>query len=196
MRNFLLIFCLLLPGICLTQSLIKSENGELILLNEDGTWDIVRIATLKDGTQVALKNDGKYQLLDSETKANESTENLNTGIGTGEYDGSGDGIFGRKVVYVNRAKFSSLVSDVAVGEIRNICIKACINNAGRVTYVELDESNTDVNDTSVLKKALFIVSGYKFEPDISAPREQCGVCLLYTSPSPRDQRGSRMPSSA
>ena len=26
--------------------------------------------------------------------------------------------------------------------------------------------------------------------------EQCGCCLLYTSPSPRDQRGSRMPSSA
>ena len=24
----------------------------------------------------------------------------------------------------------------------------------------------------------------------------CGTCLLYTSPSPRDQRGSRMPSSA
>ena len=24
----------------------------------------------------------------------------------------------------------------------------------------------------------------------------CYVCLLYTSPSPRDQRGSRMPSSA
>ena len=26
--------------------------------------------------------------------------------------------------------------------------------------------------------------------------QQCNVCLLYTSPSPRDQRGSRMPSSA
>ena len=26
--------------------------------------------------------------------------------------------------------------------------------------------------------------------------ERCRVCLLYTSPSPRDQRGSRMPSSA
>ena len=26
--------------------------------------------------------------------------------------------------------------------------------------------------------------------------DQCGNCLLYTSPSPRDQRGSRMPSSA
>ena len=26
--------------------------------------------------------------------------------------------------------------------------------------------------------------------------DRCGRCLLYTSPSPRDQRGSRMPSSA
>ena len=26
--------------------------------------------------------------------------------------------------------------------------------------------------------------------------EECFRCLLYTSPSPRDQRGSRMPSSA
>ena len=26
--------------------------------------------------------------------------------------------------------------------------------------------------------------------------EKLGTCLLYTSPSPRDQRGSRMPSSA
>ena len=29
-----------------------------------------------------------------------------------------------------------------------------------------------------------------------AEREQGITCLLYTSPSPRDQRGSRMPSSA
>ena len=30
----------------------------------------------------------------------------------------------------------------------------------------------------------------------SAAIDMCGTCLLYTSPSPRDQRGSRMPSSA
>ena len=29
-----------------------------------------------------------------------------------------------------------------------------------------------------------------------ALRQRLGNCLLYTSPSPRDQRGSRMPSSA
>ena len=36
-------------------------------------------------------------------------------------------------------------------------------------------------------------------PDASTPHEEAvltNICLLYTSPSPRDQRGSRMPSSA
>ena len=32
----------------------------------------------------------------------------------------------------------------------------------------------------------------KFAPS----KQQLKTCLLYTSPSPRDQRGSRMPSSA
>ena len=32
----------------------------------------------------------------------------------------------------------------------------------------------------------------RYEPDGPPPP----ICLLYTSPSPRDQRGSRMPSSA
>ena len=34
------------------------------------------------------------------------------------------------------------------------------------------------------------------ERSFRAPREPRVTCLLYTSPSPRDQRGSRMPSSA
>ena len=32
--------------------------------------------------------------------------------------------------------------------------------------------------------------------DLAVPKGQLTICLLYTSPSPRDQRGSRMPSSA
>ena len=31
---------------------------------------------------------------------------------------------------------------------------------------------------------------------IAISNEHAEICLLYTSPSPRDQRGSRMPSSA
>uniref|UniRef100_A0A0S4UWI5 Nodulation outer protein X n=1 Tax=Ralstonia solanacearum TaxID=305 RepID=A0A0S4UWI5_RALSL len=41
--------------------------------------------------------------------------------------------------------------------------------------------------------------GMEDQPDIKAVKKSGGAlknCLLYTSPSPRDQRGSRMPSSA
>ena len=34
------------------------------------------------------------------------------------------------------------------------------------------------------------------ERGVNALIGYAGICLLYTSPSPRDQRGSRMPSSA
>ena len=36
----------------------------------------------------------------------------------------------------------------------------------------------------------------KLSRGIEAYLDESQVCLLYTSPSPRDQRGSRMPSSA
>ena len=40
-------------------------------------------------------------------------------------------------------------------------------------------------------------SSESFEAAIENAVERTGkTCLLYTSPSPRDQRGSRMPSSA
>ena len=34
------------------------------------------------------------------------------------------------------------------------------------------------------------------QSQISFAKQRSSICLLYTSPSPRDQRGSRMPSSA
>ena len=43
-----------------------------------------------------------------------------------------------------------------------------------------------INNAPPLEQASFWVKHYNLHP----------TCLLYTSPSPRDQRGSRMPSSA
>ena len=45
------------------------------------------------------------------------------------------------------------------------------------------------HDGSILDDIVGFVNG-------SSPINQTKACLLYTSPSPRDQRGSRMPSSA
>ena len=41
-----------------------------------------------------------------------------------------------------------------------------------------------------------ILSGLGLYEEINDPNEYGGICLLYTSPSPRDQEASRMPSSA
>ena len=63
----------------------------------------------------------------------------------------------------------------------------------------LAESDITVND---LIQPIFIkenLSGYEpivSMPDVNRIGEDVLSCLLYTSPSPRDQRGSRMPSSA
>ena len=47
-----------------------------------------------------------------------------------------------------------------------------------------------------LQSEKVILSSAAHGPFISHPEQTANLCLLYTSPSPRDQRGSRMPSSA
>ena len=42
----------------------------------------------------------------------------------------------------------------------------------------------------------FVLNNPTYKGSILVAGENFGCCLLYTSPSPRDQRGSRMPSSA
>ena len=47
--------------------------------------------------------------------------------------------------------------------------------------------------SAIISIGLAAFFGYLFEGDVSA---YYATCLLYTSPSPRDKRQSRMPSSA
>ena len=63
---------------------------------------------------------------------------------------------------------------------------------------------TDLQEPAVLKDTdpvtqtsrLFEIVGDEDQGPTSPTQELLELCLLYTSPSPRDQRGSRMPSSA
>ena len=58
----------------------------------------------------------------------------------------------------------------------------------------------EVKEKVVKNKDLKLASGLLSDGINTIPidiwRPHCSSCLLYTSPSPRDQRGSRMPSSA
>ena len=80
----------------------------------------------------------------------------------------------------------------------------CVGSVGKLVCIGLnysdhaEESGLDVPpEPVVFFKATSSICGAN--DSIEVPRESTALdwdCLLYTSPSPRDQRGSRMPSSA
>ena len=61
---------------------------------------------------------------------------------------------------------------------------------GEVSEADLDALRQDVD------QLLDAETGVGAELRARATGQRITICLLYTSPSPRDQRGSRMPSSA
>lgn len=91
------------------------------------------------------------------------------GAGTGVYDGSGDGIFGRKVVYRDLKGAMDLAQQSS-----KIVMKVCIDRAGAVTYVEIDEDQTSTRNRRLLKKAISVARNYRYEPDPKAAPEMCG----------------------
>lgn len=94
--------------------------------------------------------------------------------GTGIYDGSGNGVFGRKVI----ARDLQTIKSVVRGSGKAV-VKVCINRAGNVTFAEIIQSETTFTDREGLKKFLQAAWTYKFQADLSAPKEQCGK-LTFT----------------
>ena len=78
-------------------------------------------------------------------------------------------------------------NDIDEDDFKNFLVKKVPSSlADIVTNYQVNIVDKDVQDASGL-----IQSSYPPSPDAIV-----FFCLLYTSPSPRDQRGSRMPSSA
>ena len=89
---------------------------------------------------------------------------------------------------------SDIVADVIVGDLSVSCAEdpACVNRIHPDTpmIAEADPGERIV----FLSRDAFDLT---LDPDeFSSAKMNPRHCLLYTSPSPRDQRGSRMPSSA
>ena len=62
-----------------------------------------------------------------------------------------------------------------------------------------DDGKVSVSGKAVsqeMKEKIILAVGNVEGVEAVEDQADVGVCLLYTSPSPRDQRGSRMPSSA
>ena len=66
----------------------------------------------------------------------------------------------------------------ASGKSGRIVFKVCINRRGNVTYVEINNALTTIKDKKLLREALSSLQKYKYEPDFTSPREQCGKYTL------------------
>ena len=62
--------------------------------------------------------------------------------------------------------------------------------------IEEIQSRSSEGTSTVIAEVTESYDGREILDDIKVRVDALNTCLLYTSPSPRDQRGSRMPSSA
>lgn len=140
-----------------------NPNGEPS--NKDGS---------KDGTGEGTKGTGRG----NDSSGNDGDSGVGTGgSGEGQYDGSGNGIFGRKVIKRNVNKV------LAVGfenqENKKIVAKVCIDRNGDVAFVELlDAETTATIPAGRTKDVLRGIYGYKYEPNPRAPKEECGKLTI------------------
>ena len=80
-------------------------------------------------------------------------------------------------------------NDYTVAELKTI-------NAETTGAITLNTTNVALSGDSTDIVAAFAGTVTEHTGQITVTNNDYTVCLLYTSPSPRDQRGSRMPSSA
>jgi len=109
-----------------------------------------------------------------DSKGDDDDSGIGTGgSGHGEYDDSGNGIFGRRVVYRNTKEILKVGFGNQEGKV--ISAKFCVNRAGKITYAEIldDETNAFI-PLGKEKDVLRGIYGYRVETDLRAPKEECG----------------------
>jgi hypothetical protein len=65
-----------------------------------------------------------------------------------------------------------------MGPSGTVAVKICINQAGIVTFAEINNTETSVKDQKILKNFLGAARNYRFSADKSAPKRECGKLLF------------------
>ena len=85
----------------------------------------------------------------------------------------------------------------ALPYIQKFSKKICIVKYGGAAMIEESLKNSFARDITLMKQVgINVAVVHGGGPQIDKELEKSNICLLYTSPSPRDLSTSRMPSSA
>jgi len=171
----------------ITDDPIESEEEEVgSPTDEPGTGDKTSSGggdgdsdpSLKDGDGGSGKGDsgtGKG----SDADGNDGDSGKGTGgYGEGEFDDSGDGIFGREVIYQDPSLIAIATGSIPSGQKGKFSFKVCIDRSGTIKHLEINELLTTVKDPRILNDALRAMQKYKYARDNSAAREQCGTYTM------------------
>ncbi|MBT8234409.1 MAG: hypothetical protein HKO66_07520 [Saprospiraceae bacterium] len=140
--------------------------------NPDG--DPSRADGSKGGTGEGSKGTGAGK----DKSGNDGDSGSGTGgAGTGQYDGTGNGIFGRKVIKRNVNGVLSAGFENQAN--KKIVAKVCIARSGKVSYAEIIERETTAKmDNRKMKTVLSGIYGYEYEPNRNAPEQECGKLTI------------------
>ena len=99
---------------------------------------------------------------------------------------------------INELKTQNLIMEAQIAELANSSTTWQLNSSSQPSIQSEEDMGVIVLPSDQEYESFFMcVNDVTIDKEEEhAIDEKINVCLLYTSPSPRDQRGSRMPSSA
>ncbi len=137
------------------ESEIITETIEEVVASEDNVTGEAE-ETASDGGSDATLADGNSQGTDSE------------GDDEGQTGLDGNGVITRRVIHREDITKAAQYSGI-------IAVNLCIDRRGYVTAVAKNEERTTITDSDIIRRALNIAAGYRFEVDYSAAKRECGM---------------------
>ena len=167
----------------LNVTLSDASAIELGNIDAAGNLSVTAVGAIDDGAQTTLGGD--VDVTGASTLVSSSGANVTVDDNTNEFDGA----------------VTASGSDVALGDVSAIEL-ADIDATGDLT-VTADGTITDTAGQAINAGGATTLDAGTFDIQLDnaglhdfAENADFNACLLYTSPSPRDKRQSRMPSSA
>ena len=164
---------------------IYDQSGNFVSGNFNGTWDIRQILEkyIFSNEKITSDSSGKNWVAEYQIKDGDVVDGAMEFQITGFQDIAGNALLSPSILTEDDHQKSVAVD----------------TNNPRVLTTSIASTNTNI-DPNLGANTLLAKTGdtitVKFTTNDRIKDPKATICLLYTSPSPRDQRGSRMPSSA
>ncbi|MDX1478782.1 MAG: hypothetical protein R3301_13810 [Saprospiraceae bacterium] len=136
------------------ESEIVEETVEEVAASEDNVTS--------DDTESATEGGSDATLADGDIEGSDVS-----GADAGQKGLDGDGVITRQIIYRQDISQAALHSG-------KIVVDLCIDRRGRVLSVANNGEGTTITDMDMVRQALEIATGYRFETDYSAARRECG----------------------